>query len=118
MKHDIASLAIGTCLLLSSTGAVFAGQPGTSAGNNCGLTSTSGVPATSFPGGSVNTPNPVGPNGQVGGSPFSADVNNLVKGYAGNSTNPGNETNPKAVSQYDIACVNVTTKSSQPPHPH
>jgi hypothetical protein len=105
MKHLIASLAFGTCLLISSAGVALAGQPGASCGS---------PGATSSPGGSTGTPNPVGPNGQVGGSPFSADLNGLIKGYAGNSTNPGKESNPKAVSQYDIACVNVTTKSNQP----
>ena len=43
MKHVLASLAIGACLLLPSAGVVFAenptgdkGQPGTNAGVNCG----------------------------------------------------------------------------------
>jgi hypothetical protein len=44
MKHVLASLTIGACLLAPSAGAVFAGQPGTSAGVNCGTASAPVTP--------------------------------------------------------------------------
>jgi hypothetical protein len=93
------SLAIGACLVLSSAGAAFAGQPGQSCGG------PGPIPA---PGNSAGTPSPIGPHGQAGGSPFAADTKGgiVIKGYAGNTTNPGNITNTTAVSQYDVACFN------------
>ena len=118
MKHVVASLTIGACLLLSSAGLVFAvesphgstgphpagapnGQPGTGGGvASCG---TLGTPAGTSG----------APPGQLGGglssmSPFALDAAGLSKNYAGSTTplvNPGNSSsNLHANSQYDVAC--------------
>ena len=67
MKHALASLTIGACLLLPSASVVFAaGQPGTSAGVNCGGAgpASSGLmtpgQAAASPGAPFNEPAPVG----------------------------------------------------------
>ena len=105
MKYIIASLAIGACLILPSAEAVFAAQPGA----DCGDTAVGAAP-----GNSTGAVNPAGTNG----SPFAADssLNNFTKAYAGNEGNPtttnGHANTAKAVSQYDIACANVSTKKS------
>jgi len=122
MKHVVASLTIGACLLLSSAGLVFAvesphgstgphpagapnGQPGTGGGGaSCG---TLGTPAGTSG----------APPGQLGGglssmSPFALDaaVPQIQKNYAGTSTNPGNSAdNAHANSQYDVACFQHMT---------
>lgn len=101
MKHTIASLTIGTCLLIASTGALLAanphtftgtkGQPGTTNGITCNQTVGSG------PGGSANG----------NGSPFNPSVTPPYAGNPGNPTGPGGAVttaNPAAVSQYDVAC--------------
>src|SRR5258706_3845436 len=67
MKHALASLTIGACLLLPSASVVFAaGQPGTSAGVNCG---GSPAPATGLlsPRPAAASPRaPVHPTGPLG----------------------------------------------------
>ena len=105
MKHVLASLTIGACLLLPSTGVVFAtGQPGTTAGVNCGMTTT-GTLAT--PGHAALSP----------GAPFNepgAHANSPGKAgtvYAGSGANlNGHSNQPIATSQYDVACLQVTTQ--------
>lgn len=108
MKHLIVSLTAGACLLLASPGVVFAtGQPGSTAGVGCTVTPN----ALQTPGNSANAINPAGTNG----SPFDQSV---AKTYAGNqgspTTAPGTNASPNAVSQYDVACKNVSTKKQMP----
>lgn len=100
MKHVMTSLTIGALLLLPSAEAVFArGQPGTSAGVNCGGATAGGLPtpgnAASSPGAPFNEPFPVGigSGGTAGGK------------YAGSGANLGTPASPNAVSQYDVACL-------------
>lgn len=112
MKHVVASLTIGACLLLPSAGAVFAENPH---GAAAGLGVTKGQPGTQPPGlpggASCGTLTDGAPPGQLGAgglssmSPFALDAVGLQKNYAGTPTNPGNSTsNAKANSQYDVAC--------------
>jgi len=113
MKHVSASLTVGACLLLSSAGVVFAenphmgsskGQPGTTAGVNCGTTSagTLATPgnASLSPGAPFNEPPPAG----TGSGGKAGTV------YAGSGANTGTPASPNAVSQYDVACLQVTTQ--------
>jgi hypothetical protein len=106
MKRITTSLAIGACLLFSSVGAVLAGtspngpgQPG-APGTTCGSSNAGSVPgSTAGANGS-----PFNPNGQAGqvyaGNPLTASAMN-----AGSS---------HAVSQYDIACFQVSNKPQMP----
>jgi hypothetical protein len=105
MKHIIASLTIGACLVLPSAGTLFAtGQPGTSAGVNCGTPGPSGAilmtPGNSAasPGAPFNEPAPVG----TGAGGKAGQV------YAGSGVSAGRAGSPNAVSQYDVACLQVT----------
>jgi len=122
MKHVVASLTIGACLLVSSAGVVFATDPHPpggvghtgGAGGIPGV--TNGQPGTQpspLPGGaSCGTLTGGAPRGQLGGglssmSPFALDaaVPQIQKNYAGTPTNPGNSaSNAHANSQYDVAC--------------
>jgi hypothetical protein len=122
MKHIIASLTIGACLLLTSAGAVFAadqktqvtGQPGAAFGG--GLTCQD-LPAGSTPGNAAS----------ANGSPF--NPGNVTKHYAGNPGSPtapvtspvtgpgvptvGGSSNANtftAISEYDVACQNQAKK--------
>jgi hypothetical protein len=112
MKHVLASLTVGACLLLPSAGSVFAGQPGSSAGVACGGAGT--MPPTpnlmtpgqaaSAPGSVFNEPAPVG----IGSGGVAGGV------YAGQPGTPSLQNgSAHAVSQYDVACLQVTTH--QPP---
>jgi hypothetical protein len=102
MKHAIACLAIGACMLLPSAGMALAanphtftmtkGQPGTTNGITCNSTTVG-----PGPGGSANG----------NGSPFNPAVTPPYAGNMGNPTGPGGAVttaNPAAVSQYDVAC--------------
>jgi len=115
MKHVVASLTIGACLLVSLAGVVFAADPH---GSAAGLNVTTGQPGTQ-PGGAPGAGASCGdlsggaPPGQLGGglssmSPFALDAAGLSKNYAGSTTplvNPGNSSsNLHANSQYDVAC--------------
>src|SRR5882757_5319147 len=117
MKHVLASLTIGASLLLTTAGVVFAenphmgsskGQPGTTAGVNCGTTTTGGVTTTLAtpgnaalsPGAPFNEPPPAGTG--AGGKAGTV--------YAGSGANTGTPANSNAVSQYDVACLQVTTQ--------
>jgi hypothetical protein len=113
MKHVVASLTIGACLLLPSAGVVLAanrhlsnpstvsgtgkGQPGSNHGTSCNTGSVG-----PGPGGSVSASNPSGTNG----SPFNQAIAKTYAGNPGNPTGPGGtaNANPAAVSQYDVAC--------------
>jgi hypothetical protein len=101
MKHVLASLTIGAFLLLPSAGSVFAtGQPGTSAGNNCGFGSATMTPghAAASPGAPFNEPVAGSSGGKAG------------KVYAGSRTGAPATASGNAVSQYDVACLQVTTQ--------
>jgi hypothetical protein len=104
MKHVLASLTVGACLLLPSAGVVFAtGQPGTSAGVNCGLGSATITPghAAASPGAPFNEPAPVGT------SPTGGKAGQV---YAGSRPGAPTTASGNAVSQYDVACLQVTTQ--------
>jgi len=116
MKHVLASLAIGACLVLPSAGVVLGAgppskpaqnpttkQPGTSAGVNCGVTApmTPGQAASS-PGAPFNEPAPVGT------SPTGGKAGQVYAGNPGTAS-AANANSTAAVSQYDVAC------SHQPP---
>ena len=100
MKHLMASLAIGTCLLLPSAEVAAQGRPGQSCG-------TTGAFA---PGNSANAVN----------SPFALDLLGISKSYAGGPNSPTNPSGPNynghangnPASQYDVACTNVSTKGN------
>jgi hypothetical protein len=82
-------------LILAMAGSATAGQPGVSAGNECRVTAN----ALATPGHSISAPgaafNPEGRAGEVyAGNPGTASLE-----HAGSS---------HAVSQYDIACVQVS----------
>ena len=106
MKHAVASLTIGACLLLSSAGDVFAANPhppGTSGQLGTTGQGTSQTPGVASCGGSQPSPpgqvdnlNTNSPFPTVGGSP------NSPPNYAGTS---GSQSNPHANSQYDNACL-------------
>ena len=111
MKHALASLAIGACLLLPSAGVVLGAgppakpaqspttkQPGTTAGFNCGTSTAPMEPgqAAGSLGAPFNEPAPVGiGSGGVAG-----------QHYAGNdgTHSLANANSTAAVSQYDVAC--------------
>jgi len=104
MKHVLASLTIGACLLLPSADVVFAtGQPGTSAGVNCGLGSATMTPgqAAASPGAPFNEPAPIGT------SPTGGKAGQV---YAGSGPSAVHAGSANAVSQYDVACLKVTTQ--------
>jgi hypothetical protein len=105
MKHALVSLTIGACLLLPSTGVVFAenphmgsskGQPGSPA-LACGTAPATGTPghAASSPGSPFNEPSATSSGGKAG------------KVYAGSGANLGTPASGNAVSQYDVACLQV-----------
>jgi hypothetical protein len=105
MKHVLASLTIGACLLLPSAGVVLGagpptkpavnpttGQHGSNHGPSCG---TPG--AVNTPGNAIAAPGaPFNSNGQAGAV------------YAGNpgTASAANANSTAAVSQYDVACAN------------
>jgi hypothetical protein len=95
-------MTIAAASLLWASGAAFAtGQPGSSAGVQCGFGS-----ATSTPGAAGSASNPTGSNG----SPFNQAVAKTYAGNPGNPTTSNGHASANAVSQYDIACQNVTNQ--------
>ena len=97
---NLMSLALGVGFLLSaSSGALATGQPGASAGVQCGFGS-----ATQTPGHAGSAANPSGTNG----SPFDQSVAKTYAGNTGNPTTSNGHASANAVSQYDIACQNVS----------
>lgn len=92
MKHVIASLTIGACLLLPSSGVVFAAS-GTVNPNrphvSCGTGSATSIPGNA---GSSSTNSPFNPAGLSG----------MV--YAGGPLSHSS-TNPNAFAGYDVACL-------------
>ena len=109
MKHALASLTIGACLLLPAGVVLGASpttkQPGASAGVACLNGSATMTPgqAASAPGSVFNEPGTLTQAGGTAGQHYAGQPN--TPSLAANST--------AAVSQYDIACANVT--AHQPP---
>lgn len=100
---SVISLTIATTLLLAASGAALAtGQPGSSAGVMCAVSPT----ALQTPGSAGSAINPSGSNG----SPFNQAVPKTYAGNAGNPTTSNGHASSNAVSQYDIACQNVSTQ--------
>lgn len=95
MRKMLVVMAMGSVLLFGLVGVASAGQPGQSCGSQ-----------TSAPGGGNSSQSP--------GSPF-ATVPGVSAGvYANPGTTPGGgpnagNSNPKAVSQYDVACFQVSS---------
>jgi hypothetical protein len=109
MKHVIAALTAGGCVLLIASGAAFAGS-----------TRTPTTPTTGQRGAPTNTcgaSNPVTPGAaaMAQGSPFNTTANGGLGGTAGlnYAGNPGtaslaNSNSTATVSQYDVACVELS----------
>jgi hypothetical protein len=99
---SVISLAVAGTLLLSLPGsAVATGQPGTTAGVNCTVSSN----ALQTPGQSALSP----------GAPFNEPAATSTGGiagmkYAGSGQTLNTPASPNAVSQYDVACRNVSTQ--------
>ena len=108
MKHVIAALTAGGCVLLIASGAAFAGSK------------TTQTPTTGHRGAPTNTcgaGNPVTPGAaaMAQGSPFNTTANGGLGGTAGlhYAGNPGtaslaNSNSSAAVAQYDVACVELS----------
>jgi hypothetical protein len=97
MKRKLLTATVALCaLLVGLTGVALAADPGTQGQPN---QSCQAQPSTPGGGNSANSP----------GSPFTGGVADGK--YAGSQ--PQNSRNPNSVSQYDVACFQV----SQPGHP-
>jgi hypothetical protein len=116
MKHLVASLTIGACLLLPSAGVAFAGpggtntgQPGSADSNHCGMNGLVAAPGPNMvpsTNSSAFNPNATGPNGQpVGGSRYAGNTlsGNIAHAQGAAALNGG---------QYDVACLNATTHAT------
>jgi hypothetical protein len=101
MKHAKAPVALGTCILLASAGIALAtGQPGSSAGVSCTVSAN----ALQTPGSAGSAGNPSG----TSGSPFNQAIAKEYAGNPGSPTTSNGHASPNAVSQYDVACKNVS----------
>ncbi|SEF12696.1 hypothetical protein SAMN05444161_8811 [Rhizobiales bacterium GAS191] len=97
MKHVIASLAFGACLVGSSVAVVFAANPHNTAHNpnSTGQPSQSCQFTTTTPGGAASAPgSPFNPSGQAG-NVYAGNPDTASLAHSGSSN---------AVSQYDVAC--------------
>ena len=104
MKHVLASLTIGACLLLPSAGVVLGAGPPTKPaqnpttgqqGSNHGFSCTTSGTGINTPGAAIAAPgSPFNPGGQAGTV------------YAGNmnTASAANANSTAAVAQYDVAC--------------
>ena len=107
MKHVLASLTIGACLLLPSAGVVLGAGPPTKPaqnpttgqhGSNHGFSCTTSGAGINTPGSAIAAPGSAfNPGGQAG------------KVYAGNpdTASAANANSTAAVSQYDVACAQM-----------
>ena len=107
MKHVLASLTIGVCLLLPSAGVVLGAGPPTKPavnpttgqhGSNHGFSCTTSGAGINTPGAAIAAQgSPFNPNGQAGTV------------YAGNpdTASAAHANSTAAVSQYDVACSQV-----------
>jgi hypothetical protein len=104
MKHLIASVTIGACLLVPSAGMTLAqkapvtGQPGTNNNVNCGMGMATNVPGGS---GAATTQSPFPGSGGNSGTVYA----NTKNGFGASQ----NSNNLSATSQYDIACLKSQT---------
>jgi hypothetical protein len=96
MKHTVASLTVGACLLLSLGAAAFAtnahnvsGTPGRNGTNGSGVAACGGTQAS--------------PPGQAGNNSVSSPFNS-VKVYAGSGAGKSDTAGGAPASQYDNAC--------------
>ena len=97
----ISASTIAAALLLSVSGVALAtGQPGSSAGVQCTVSSN----ALQTPGNAGSAINPAGTNG----SPFDQAVAKTYAGNPGNPTTSNGHASSNAVAQYDVACRNVS----------
>src|SRR6476620_807198 len=116
----ISSLAMGVCLLALSPGVALAGQanagtitpttgqPGTTAGFNCGTLSAPVTPGNAKNSQSVfNEPFPVGttPFGGIAGQHYAGNTNPVTNSPTASLANAASTA---AVSQYDVACKNAS----------
>jgi hypothetical protein len=103
MKHLEAAVALGTCILFASAGVALAtGQPGSSAGVSCTVSSN----ALQTPGSAGSAGNPTGSSG----SPFNQAIAKEYAGNPGSPTTSNGHASANAVSQYDVACKNVSSQ--------
>lgn len=96
MKHVVASLTIGACLLLPSAGIVFAADPHA-------VTGATGQPGTASSGTAIQCGNFTTTPGNTAtntNSPFG----NSSKVYAGAGAGNSGTTSTHAASEYDVAC--------------
>ena len=85
-------------LALAASGTAFAATPSTGQpGASCQAEPSSPGNAASAPGSAFNEPSPAFPNGGVAGQV-----------YAGNGVSAGTANSTAAVSQYDVACLQVS----------
>lgn len=104
MKHALASLAIGACLLVTSAGVVLGAGPPTKPaqnpttgqhGSNHGFSCTNSGAGINTPGNAVTAlGSPFNPSGQAG---------NVYAGNPGTASSM-HANSTAAVSQYDVAC--------------
>jgi hypothetical protein len=111
MKHVVAFLSIGACLLLPSSGVVLAGNLHTTPPSSITVTGKGQTganpnnPNFHACGGATGTTN-LGPSAgaiSAGGSVFNPNGTAGMM-YAGNGANTNTPANSAAVSQYDVAC--------------
>jgi len=95
-----ASLTIAAAMLLSTSGAVLAASTGATGQPNQSCQSQPASPgnASLSPGAPFNEPTATSAGGKAG----------MV--YAGNRPNAPTTASPHAVSQYDVACFQVSTQ--------
>jgi hypothetical protein len=96
MKHCITPLAVGAALLFAATGVALAGQPNQSCQDQVALGGIEPGNAASAPGSAFNE-DPGGVAGAV-----------YADGPGTGGPGTGHITNPTAVSQYDVACFQVS----------
>ena len=128
MKHMVAALTVGACLLFSLAEVVLADNPHNAAIGGTGATGQPGAINSTMCGsiGPTGTMQAEPGNGRGVKSPFNTTGVGVPPNYAGNSV-PGGRTNPTAptglpgspavgsnantahaVSEYDVACFQAT----------
>lgn len=96
MKHVVASLTIGACLLLPPAGVVFAADPHD-------VTLAPGQPGTASAGAAIQCANFAATPGAAGSNPNSP-FGNSNKAYAGAGAGKSGTASAHAASEYDVAC--------------
>jgi hypothetical protein len=120
MEKLMCSVAASACLLALSAGVAFAGQsnagtinpttgqPGTTAGFNCGTSTAPVEPGNAKNAQSVfNEPLPVGTttSGGIAGQHYAGNTNPVTLSPTASLANAASTA---AVSQYDVACKNAS----------